>query len=352
MLGLGESGFALGSSSGTFNSTTAFDPEDNFTLSCAARNIQGPVMQPYSETLNDIIRVCQSLFFFILFVVGTFLNLLVIVLVAKYKKLRTLSFGIALQIVVINLVLCFLTSIRLASSIANRWVFEEHVCSLVGLIIFIITVIRTASMLVFVIDRFLSVFCPYAYPKYQTKIVTILSIAPWVLIAVGSIIAYVLDCYTFVPTSWSCSINGGCNYNCSIFLGLFFITVTLPITILPLFLYTILFIKAKKIKKEIIATIPEGTDTTNQPKQDWKATITFFLLFMSIFALTVPTLVILSIINTIYQGERVPPAVHVLLIVVSSTISLLPISDPILIMRNRDIREVTGAIKEKIIKKF
>ena len=37
--------------------------------------------------------------------------------------------------------------------------------------------------------------------------------------------------------------------------GLFFVMVTLPLTILPLFLYTILFIKAKKIKKEIITTV-------------------------------------------------------------------------------------------------
>ena len=65
----------------------------------------------------------------ILFFVGTFLNSLVIVLVAKHKKLHTLSFAIALQVVVLDLLLCQILVVNLVSVIANGWLFGEHFCA-------------------------------------------------------------------------------------------------------------------------------------------------------------------------------------------------------------------------------
>lgn len=235
MWGLGESGSAIGSDSGVFNNTTSVsDP----TLSCAARNIQGPIDLPYSTTLLTTVRAIQSLFLIILFLSGSSLNILVIVLVAKYKKLQTLSFGIALQVVAVDLVLCATSLIRLTNAIANRWVFGEHVCFLVGMYMLVITLVRVAIMLVFVIDRFLAVFCPFAYPKYQMKIIIILSVMSWLLVFIPCIIGYVLDCFTFSHFSWLCSTNSSCNNKCSIFLGLLLTTFTAPATITPIFLFS------------------------------------------------------------------------------------------------------------------
>ena len=349
MWGLGESGSALGSGYGTFNNTTSFDSEDNFTLTCAARNIQGPVDLPYSTTLLNTVRVCQSIFLIMLLSGGTLLNLLVIILVAKYKKLQTLSFGIALQIVAINLMLAPVTLIQLTNSIANRWVFGEHMCALVGSFQFLLTIVRVAVMLIFIIDRFLLVFCPYAYPKCQIKIIIILSVVPWLFAVVACIIGLVLDCYTYVPTTWFCSVNSSCNSSCSIFLGLCLVLYTAPSTIIPIFLYAILFIKARKVKKTMATAQGEDAETTNY---DWKATITFFLLFISVFVLTLPNLAFFFITNAIYRGETLPAVLYVFRVIVVSFISLLPITDPIVIMRNKDVKEVISEIKGKVCLKF
>ncbi len=102
MWGLGESGSALGSGSYAFNNTTSFDPKDNFSLSCTARSIQGSVMPPYFKAGMITARAFHVIIMSFLIFTGGFLNLLVVVLVAKYKKLQTVSFGIALQIAALN----------------------------------------------------------------------------------------------------------------------------------------------------------------------------------------------------------------------------------------------------------
>ena len=233
MWGLGESGFARGSGSSAFNNTTAFDLKDNLTLTCAARNIQHPVELPFSTALDTTVRVFQFTFSFSLLIIGGVLNTLVIVLVAKSKKLRTLSFGIAFLISGVDLSLVIISNlVIMTNSAANRWLFEEHVCALNGILEFCNSILRSALLFIFVIDRFFTVFCPFAYPKYQRKVISFLLVFPWVFSAVFGIIGYVLDCYTFDQMNWLCSINVRCSAACSTFVGLFFLVCVIPMTVI------------------------------------------------------------------------------------------------------------------------
>ena len=347
MWGQGESGSALGSGSGAFNNTTVFDLEDNATLSCAARNIQDAVMLPYSTTGTIIVRALHALFLLFTFFAGGFFNLLVIVLVAKYKKLHTASFGIALQIVILDLLLSAVISlVSLTSTIANCWVFGEHVYALVGIIVYVGNLVRIASILVFVVDRFLSVFCPFAYPKYQFKTVVILSTVSWLFIMVVGIIGYILDCYTFVPFVWLCApAYDGCNIMCSLFFGLSAAGIIIPCRIISLLLYTMLFIKARKARKAITSLTQTG-GSGSITKYDWKATTTFFNLFISVFAFSLPGVCsfLSSRVYSTQEKESRPYCTFLLSLLVSS-VSLLPISDPILILRNGDVKEVIGEFK-------
>jgi hypothetical protein len=98
----------------------------NFNLSCAARNIQGPLDLPHSSTFTTTMRAIQATFFAFNFFVGSFLNTLVIVLVAKYKKLQTHSLLLALQIVVLSLILALLSAVSFVNTIVRRWLFGEY----------------------------------------------------------------------------------------------------------------------------------------------------------------------------------------------------------------------------------
>ena len=318
--------------------------ENTTLLSCTAESIQGSVMLPYSPTLTTSLRIVHAVYYLILLVGGVLLNTKVIVLVAKFKKLQTLSFVISLQVVVLDMLLCIMIAIvSVTNVIANRWVFGEHVCSMVGLIILSTTTKRTFLMFIFVMDRFLSVFQPFFYPKHKVKITASLSITSWILsLAIGTT-GYAMGCVKFTSVSWLCNVSGNCSKKCSYYIDLLFGAVATPLTVLPIFFYAILYIKAKKIRKSHHrASMGNSTDHF---AAEWKATITFFLLFLTVFAMTLPAFTILLIINAVFSQNELPAALYVLEKVASGTVFFLVITDPLVIMRNRDIRNITNKIK-------
>jgi hypothetical protein len=76
------------------------------------------------------------------------------------------------------------------TAVSNVWLFGEYMCAITG---FSVTMARILVLVMFVIDRFLSVFCPYYYPRHNKQIMVTLSIACWV-IAVGFATPSMLDC--------------------------------------------------------------------------------------------------------------------------------------------------------------
>lgn len=135
MPGAWDSGDMWDSDGGSAESAICDFDFANFNISCAARNIQDSVDLPYTSTYSTTVSVVQSIFFAFNFLVGSFLNTLVIVLVAKYKKLQTHSLLLALQVVVISLMMAVLNAISFVNVIANKWLFCEHVCALTGLLL-------------------------------------------------------------------------------------------------------------------------------------------------------------------------------------------------------------------------
>ena len=331
--GMGESGSAY----------TNITEVDNLT--CAARNIQGPVELPYSSTFSIAMRSVQIISSFILLLISCFLNGMVIVLVAKYKKLQTHSVTIALQVVVLDLLLSVLYLLSTINSIANRWLLGEYMCAITGIFVFITSTVRTFLMFIFVIDRYLSVFWTYRYPKHKAKVIICLSIVSWLVPFLVSIplLPGVLDCYSFNPMVWICTPDSLCNKNCIIYSSVLFAVVPFPLTVLPIFFYIKLYYKGRKIRK---ATVAEGS-ATDLLQREWKATVTFFLLFLSVFLVIIPSQGATFIVSSVFPvGER-PPAAYAVLVVTQYVTSLLIITDPIVIMRNKDVREILSKVIQK-----
>ena len=194
--------------------TTANASLLNFAVSCAARSIQGPVVLPFPVALGIAIRVLQTLYYACVVLFGSALNILVIILAVKYKKLRTLSFTVSLQIAALDLLLVIVNLVPLINSIANRWVFGEYLCVFQGLYIHYTLRVRALLMFAFVIDRFLSIFWTFGYQKYKFKVIVTLCLASW-LISLSIIVYAVFDCFTFREDSWACSITNDCNRDCT-----------------------------------------------------------------------------------------------------------------------------------------
>ncbi len=336
-----------GSGSGAFNTTTTvFEPTDNTTLSCAARNIQGPVKLPYPPALTITVRAVLSVYLIILVFGGAFLNTLVIVLVAKYKQLQTYAFGIALQVIVLNLLLVCLAVVALVNVIANQWVFGEHMCALVGLLLFIFTSERALLMLIFVIDRFLSVFFPFFYPKHKVKIIASLSIASWIFAVVSNVISLpqIFDCFTFSPDIHICGVSIACNPVCSTYYRIVYSVIYTPAAIFPVILYIILYVKAKRVMKKL-----QGSGA--HYRKEWKLTITFFLLFITVFALYIPGGVI-AIFGSLYPLNERPAVLYIFSTVGGELAAAILITDPIVIMRHEEVRKIRQKIFSELKAKW
>ena len=281
------------SGSTTFNNTWIVPSQENLSLTCAARHIQDHKELPYSMTFTTTVRALQAIAYFMMFLIALSLNIAVIVLAAKFKRLQTHSFGIALQIAALNILVSVLYLIGFVNCIAHHWVLGEHVCVITGTLLLNYGNIRTLLMFVFVLNRFLFVFLPFAYPKYHRKALTALSILVWLLPIMTSILPmpHILDCYSLHRVSLLCTSLSVCGKDCMVFSNTNYTLVVIPGAIVPTILYIILCIKAWNLKK---ATVPIEA---NSSKGDWKATITFFILFVTVFVTTVPTITVNVIIS-------------------------------------------------------
>ena len=270
-----------------------------------------------------------------------------IVLVAKYRKLQTLSFLVSLQVMVTDLLTSLALLTGFISSVANKWVLGEYVCSISGFFLTFSTQTRLLLMCTFVIDRYLAVNCPYFYPKHNLKITITFSVCSWVfcLLMTGAMLPWLLDCYAFSFGGKMCLPSPRCSYPCSLFTPLYFAVVIIPATVLPVTLYIQLYCKARKIRQSLRQEA--ASVDVNLVTNEWKPIFTFFLLFLAIFVLIVPTTVI-SVILSFVAGGVDSPASYVVITANTCITFLLVVADPIVMMRDKDIKEVLSGIMNNI----
>ena len=331
--------------SGSGDSLPVFNVTDD--LICAARSIQDSLTQlpsPNSRTLLIILKVCLILIYFSTFIAGSFLNIFMFYLIIRYKKLHVLTFGISLQIVVLDLIQLYGVDLfRLITVFSGEWLFGAGMCALTGFVDVYVVMARSFLMCVFVIDRFLSVFAAYFYPRHSKNIAITLSVIAWVaaLLFQVPILPGLLDCYSYLAVQSRCTYTASCSPPCGTYANLCIFLVFVPATLIPVVLYALLYWKVKKIKSDAVAIPP----VCNR-KHDRKSAITFFLLFLTAFVLTSPAFVIIAIARFISRNE---PAAAYFIIAMSTSVSNLPvIADPIVIMRHSDVKEVLREIKTKL----
>ena len=338
----------------SFINTTTFDNEtltnittfNNETLTCAARNLNEEITYSFtnSKSVIMILRSIQIIYNLLLILFGLPLNSMVICLIWKFKKLQNLSFIIALQVMVVNLVnLTFRIVPVLITTTTEKWLFGEHMCAILGCISLITIISRTMLMLVLVIDRFLTVSMPFSLPKHHHKIMWSVIVISWTISVLYSVafVPGLLDCYTFVPSRWRCLVSPSCSYPCVIAINIAQYVIIVPCCVVPLLLYIVLFLKARRFQN-VIPSVSNLTDNGDAPKREWRATITFFLMFITFFAVTIPSTTVYVLSSTLFTVSDKPLWFIIVEVAVTYLflLDLLVILDPIFIMRNRDVREM------------
>lgn len=318
-----------------------YDHNDNLT--CAARSVNAVPAFPYPSAIAIAVRAVIFIYYTIIFFLAIFLNSLIIILISKHKKLQTIPFFLALQIIIVDLCgAVFLFPLSVVSAGANKWLLGEQMCVVTGVLFYTTGFVRTELMLVLVIDRFLTIFAPFFYPKKQLKLVCGISALSILLPMLISTIPAFLDCYSFTASVGQCQLSSNCSTMCTTLRNLLAFVILVPSCVIPLFLYAALYFKAKKLRNQVVV-IPNGD--LDAPRREWRAITTFFLMFLTLFIVTVPPGSITLIGNLVYSASSKPLWFSLVETVLYNMILLIFILDPIVIMRNGDVKEVWSGIR-------
>ena len=344
--------------SGMVSSFTTLLPENDTTptdleaaLTCAQRQYEFGSPLPIPTNVANVLRYIQVAYYVICLPFGVLLNLFVTVIILRNKNLQNITFILALQVCVgdmINAAIVFPTSA--ANAIADRYVFTGF-CTTIGFAVFYLRIVRIYLMLVLVLDRFCSVFMPFWYQRNKMKVVVPLSLGAWSWAFIIAIIPVrgILDCYSFQRNTWACVPTNGCrNRNACSTYNSTSIALSNVCNITGLVLYSILFYKAKKLRNKIALAPQSNTDSAGEReaaaeklKHERRANITFLVLFLALVGVGIPPFTFFvvgrPIITTL--GVVPHPAYIVAGVIGRAFYPLLTIVDPIVVMRNKDFKE-------------
>lgn len=338
MIDLSGSGSASGSGSSS-------GPDSNETLRCSAKGIQGPVELPYPSPLTILFRILITIFYILVIFAAILLNSFVVYLIAKFKQLRNIEFAIAIQLVLINIVTGILTLPPGAiSAVANQWLLSEPVCIGVAAIYHFVGLTRSLLLSAFVIDRFCMVFMPFLYPKFRVKVLISMIVAMYAVSVSVPTISAVFDCYSFSFTIWICRFTPQCGLHCgTIRLISGFFVFTVLCSVLPVVLYVILYCKARRA----MTSQGGGREVTKmEAERQRRATVTFFLMFLALFLIIIPNGIVSLIVSS--PSIAATPDTSLWLYMVDiftlNIFTLVYITDPIFLLRNKDVRDVVAKV--------
>ena len=134
-------------------------------------------------------------------------------------------------------------------------------------------------------------------------------------------------------------------------------TLTDICSVISLVMYLFLFCKAKKLRNKVATPYQpdssaeeERAATARKLKQEQRANVTFFLLYLALIGVSLhPAIFLLIGWALVAVGDAIlPSSYRAVEILAGSSFSTLIFVNPIVIMRNEDFREVIKKILNKI----
>jgi hypothetical protein len=318
---------------------------------------------PLSMTAAETMRYIQIIYYSINFPVALFLNILVVYLVARYKVLHNITFYLALQITIVDLANSItLYPTTLANLIADRYVFTG-LCDTLGVIFTFLRTARNLLMMVLVADRFCLIFLPFWYSRHRVKMTIPLSIVAGMIPFILAIVPAngILGCYGFQRLTWSCVIGPGCTNAVGCTTHRAFVTTSTNGALFVAFLlYLALLVKARKLRNKVaIFTSNENPEDREierrRIQREQRANTTILILFTTLVGISYPSYLFFTFGNITLNSLNIqpPPAGYTIAAIISRSIfALITVMDPIVIMRNQDVKQVLLEIFAKMKKKW
>lgn len=269
---------------------------------------------------------------------GVPLNAYILFLVVKFKHLHQRDFAMTLQVVVADSL--FITCLPFAVSflLGNYRLLVPAECYVMGFAKMFLNFVRFMMMFVLSLDRFCSVFFPFSYSVYGTKVCVSLSVAVWTLAGGVASIPLAIDCYGYQPNFGFCMIQPYCSGLCRSFaIGIVCVMIAFG-GIVPTVLYSLMFLKARSLSKRTASVSPAVGVSGDSSRPH----VTFLWLLVTLLGCSVPLSVVVMTFPALYPAHR---RVFWTFFGMSMTaFEAVVVADPIMIMRNRDLRTAAGMV--------
>ena len=334
---------------------------------------------------------------------------LILLLVAYNNKLHYPSIVISIGLVAADLILgvAWLFSV-LAYAGAGDWTLGDDACTFFGVILVWLLYVRWSEVAVVTMDRFLIVIFPFfTYKRYSKPLIITMTILAWIVpaaLVLPSVSGF--GTHLFRPQISTCTVDCEGDGPCTTFYTALFGVFVLIGGVLPAVLYTTMycigFRKRWKYKNRQLGTVDSSATGTNpqeptsssssgnpgtsevanvdspthlshedseavassdasRPRRrsrkfrlfkprDRRALTTIFIIFLSMVITHIPIYVISAIrsVDDIY--ETTPLIVHFISLYV---FFLGPILDSVIIMRNKDFRDIfTNALRKQRVRPY
>ena len=282
-------------------------------------------------------------------------NLLVLVLVAKFKELRTRSTVISLCMVVADLLFTLsYTFPALVTTASKEWVFGDNGCIGFGFLAFDLLVTRWFTVGLLCIDRFCTVCFPFWYSRRGTWLIGSLASAAWILPFILCVIPIHLfttfDLRENQPVCLPTCTDTHGNLCRIYYAGVITITFITG-SIIPVILYSWMYHKARKMRTSakltmgrivvqvasgILVSQPVGGQQPHTQRTDIRATITFALIFVTVVITGSPAY-LFQLLRSISVELHcaIPIYVH---FIIADFFLCAPMLTPLVIMRDRLFR--------------
>ena len=336
------------------NVSTTTDIGPAATNSCIA-----PTRLP--DTIHPAVDYVQASIVLITMILAVSMNGFVVLLIARHKVLHKMAFYLALQLIVPNLIFSVtVLPFMFVTAVLREWRLGLVMCQLLGSIHDTVITSRYLIIFVLTIDRIISVFYPFFHLQYGGRISIFNSIIAWILTLTRSVTSLegVLNCTKFIPSFKMCSGAPFCSEICRVHTVFFASILAVFGVVTPFILYAILFSKANIIRHRFINSIrtqevPSSVSLPNDEdrpttagnrtnsttdEHNHRATVTFIILTAVIIGFALPPYILYTAQNILGSS---PTILIILQIIVGRTLIYgLTVADPIVILRNRDIRDL------------
>ena len=287
------------------------------------------------------------------------INFLIIAAMIVYRKTLDKSIILAISVLISNTIAAITLTGEIAiTSISRSWLFGYWGCQSITFVATCVLFARWATVGLISLDRFCRVFWTFKYMRHEMKVIISLLLLSWSISVAITITLFFCKAFTFyiiAPGCFFVEYTPEMTLANSIVINTLLWFIRVIALFLPIILYTIMYIKARQIRKQnpVITTADNSNAESARATQRRanRATITYFLM-LNAFAIVNVMVIMNDVLGKIFRDNNVSIGVAIPVgFLITIIIQAYTLGDQAIILANSQNRKAVLNLLAKITKK-